>query len=61
MQCVGSVSSSLDCLIVGEALGSKLARAQQLKVPVHSLAWLKARLGLEAEGEAGTEEEGTEV
>ncbi len=61
MQYVGSVSSSLDCLVVGEAPGSKLARAQQLKVPVHSLAWLKARLGLEAEGEAGTEEEGTEV
>lgn len=39
--------------------GRFLARLQsgalQLKVPVHSLAWLKARLGLEAEGEAGAE------
>ena len=41
----------------GRFLARLQSGAQQLKVPVHSLAWLKARLGLEAEGEA---EEGAE-
>lgn len=36
----------------GRFLARLQSGAQQLKVPVHSLAWLKARLGLEAEGEA---------
>lgn len=42
----------------GRFLARLLSGAQQLKGPVHSLSCLKARLGLEAEGEA--EEEGTE-
>jgi DNA ligase (NAD+) len=35
-----SVSKSLDHLVVGEAPGSKLAKAEKLGVPIHDEAWL---------------------
>jgi DNA ligase (NAD+) len=40
----GSVSKSLSHLIVGEAAGSKLAKAEKLGVPIHDEAWLVERL-----------------
>jgi DNA ligase (NAD+) len=39
-----SVSKSLSHLIVGEAAGSKLAKAEKLGVPIHDEAWLVERL-----------------
>lgn len=38
------VSKSLHHLIVGEAAGSKLAKAEKLGVPIHDEAWLVERL-----------------
>jgi DNA ligase (NAD+) len=40
----GSVSKTLSHLIVGEAAGSKLAKAEKLGVPIHDEAWLIERL-----------------
>ncbi|MGE5335131.1 MAG: NAD-dependent DNA ligase LigA [Nitrososphaerota archaeon] len=40
----GSVSKSLNHLIVGAAAGSKLAKAEKLGVPIHDEAWLVERL-----------------
>ncbi|MEO7003283.1 MAG: NAD-dependent DNA ligase LigA [Ktedonobacterales bacterium] len=39
-----SVSKSLDHLIVGEAAGSKLAKAEKFKVPISDEAWLIEQL-----------------
>lgn len=44
---VKDISASVDCLIVGDAPGSKLKKANALNIPVRTLGWLKSELGLD--------------
>jgi DNA ligase (NAD+) len=48
------VSKGLHHLIVGEEAGSKLAKAQQIGVPIHDEAWLTALLAQHREGAPAT-------
>lgn len=43
------ISASVDYLIVGDAPGSKLKKAQALNIPVRTLGWLKSELGMESD------------